>query len=77
MTRYDLTIQWTDAASKPGYQETIERLTIRAADIGAAFEAARRARASVTRVQIHGVAGTGVAFHGPEFSWSVTNEVVS
>lgn len=67
--KYDLTIQWTDESRELGYQETCETLAVPAASVDAAIEAARALRSNVTRVQVHGVAGTGIAFHGAAFVW--------
>lgn len=68
-TKYDLTIQWTDASREPGYRETCEAFVIAAGSVDAAIAAARALRSNVTSVQVHGVAGTGIAFQGPAFSW--------
>jgi hypothetical protein len=67
MTKYDITIQWTDGAQQPGYQETIESAVVAAESLDAAFAAGFALRPQVSRVQIHGVAGTGIAYQGAAF----------
>lgn len=71
--RYDATIQWTDRACEPGYQETLERVVVSAAGTDAAFDAARSLRPLVSSVIIHGIAGRAVAFDGP--TWRRTYAV--
>lgn len=69
-TKYDVTIQHTDASREPGYQETLVDLVIEAEGPEAAFAVARAARPSVSIVQIHGVHGADIAFDGA--SWRRT-----
>jgi hypothetical protein len=65
VSRYDVTIQWTDRSCDPGYQEAVESAIVEADSADAAFAAARSLRPLVSSVQVHGVAGTAIAFDGP------------
>jgi len=69
--RYDVTVQWTDETREPGYQERIETMIVEAGDTpDSAIAVARTLRPNASRVQVHGVAGTGIAFDGRANVWT-------
>lgn len=70
MTRYDVTVQWADLTKENGYQQELASAVVEAASPEEALEAGRSLRPNVSRVQVHGVAGTGVAFQGAAFAWA-------
>jgi hypothetical protein len=67
---YDVTIQWKDTSRAPGYQAVSEDLVVCAESFAAAIVAARAMRPNVSRVQVQGIAGTGIAFDG--VSWAAS-----
>jgi len=68
--RYDVTVQWTDMLREPGYQERLEDLVVDAGDtVQSAIDVAKTVRTNVTSVQVHGIAGTAIAFVSPTHSW--------
>ena len=68
VNRYDATIQHKDGGREIGYRETIEDITVSADSIEQAFALAFHSRPAVSRVQLHGIRGTTIAFDGPRWS---------